>query len=60
MDAKEQLKDLEEKVGRGLKEAYRKMAEFKKQKNSPMVVSRGGIVTLIPPEEIEPTTKAKN
>ena len=56
---KEQLRDLEEKVNLGLQEAYRRMAEFKKQKNSPMIVSRNGRVTAIPPEKILPTTSAK-
>ena len=60
MEIKEQLKELEEKVNLGLKEAYRKMAEFKKQKNSPLIVSRNGKVTSIPPGEIPPTTNAKN
>ncbi len=60
MSVKDQLQDLEKKVNLGLKEAYRKMAEFKKQKNSPMIVSRNGRVTAIPPEKILPTTSAKN
>ena len=60
MEIKEQLKELEEKVNSGLKEAYRKMAEFKKKNNSPLIVSRNGKVTSIPPDEIPPTTNAKN
>ena len=60
MEIKEQLQDLEKKVGLGLKEAYRKMAEFKKRNNSPLIVSRNGKVTSIPPDEIRPTTSAKN
>ena len=60
MSVKDQLQDLEKKVNLGLKEAYRKMAEFKKQKNSPMIVSRNGRLTAIPPEKILPTTSAKN
>jgi len=60
MDIKEQLRELEEKVNLGLKEAYRKMAEFKKKNNSPLIVSRNGQVTSVPPSEILPTTNAKN
>ncbi|MEX0965915.1 MAG: hypothetical protein WD077_01660 [Bacteroidia bacterium] len=60
MDIKVQLRELEEKVNLGLKEAYRKMAVFKKKNNSPLIVSRDGKVTVIPPEQILPTTKAKN
>jgi len=55
-----ELRELEEKVNRGLKEAYRKMVVFKKKNNSPLIVSRGGKVIAIPPDEIPPTTSAKN
>ena len=48
MGIDEQLRELEEKVNLGLKEAYRKMAEFKKKNNSPLVVSRDGkVLSLI-------------
>ncbi|MFY0599828.1 MAG: hypothetical protein JXR03_09155 [Cyclobacteriaceae bacterium] len=60
MEIREQLRELEEQVSLGLKEAYRKMAEFKKKNNSPLIVSRDGKVTSIPSEEIHPTTRAKN
>ncbi|WOK08635.1 hypothetical protein RT717_08295 [Imperialibacter roseus] len=60
MGINEQLRELEEKVNLGLKEAYRKMAEFKKKNNSPLVVSRNGKVVSIPADEILPTTNAKN
>jgi len=60
METKEELQELEEKVSIGLKEAYRKMVIFKKQKNSPMIVSRNGKVIEIQPENIPPTTNAKN
>ena len=60
MEIKEQLRELEEKVSLGLKEAYRKMAEFKKKNNSPLIVSRNGEVISIPANEILPTTNAKN
>ncbi|MEQ6119512.1 hypothetical protein [Reichenbachiella sp. MALMAid0571] len=60
MGINEQLRELEEKVNIGLKEAYRKMVEFKKKNNSPLVVSRDGKVVSIPADEILPTTNAKN
>ena len=59
MENKE-LRELEEKVNLGFKEAYRKMVEFKKKNNSPLIVSRDGKVIAIPPDEILPTTSAKN
>jgi len=60
MEINEQLQELEEKVNRGLKEAYRKMTEFKKKNNSPLIVSRDGKVISIPANEILPTTSSKN
>jgi hypothetical protein len=60
METKEELQELEQKVSIGLKEAYRKMVIFKKQKNSPMIVSRNGKVIEIQPKSIPPTTNAKN
>ncbi len=59
MGIKEQLKDLENKIAKGLEEAYKKMVAFKKQKNSPLIVSRNGKVVEIKAENILPTTKAK-
>ncbi len=56
MGIKEQLQDLEDKIARGLEEAYRKMVEFKKYKKTPMVVSKNGKVIEIEPENIQPTT----
>ncbi|MCF6360188.1 MAG: hypothetical protein L3J29_05420 [Cyclobacteriaceae bacterium] len=55
----DELKELEQKVTLGLQEAYRKMVVFKKQKNSPLIVSRNGKVTKIEPDNILPTTSAK-
>ncbi len=60
MENRKQLRELEEKVSMGLKEAYRKMVEFKRRNNSPLIVSRDGKVVAIPPDEILPTTSAKN
>lgn len=60
MDNREQLRELKEQVNQGLKEAYRKMVEFKKRNNSPLIVSRNGKIIAIPPDEILPTTSAKN
>ena len=60
MKVEEELRDLENQVSLGLKEAYRKMAEFKKRNNSPLIVSKNGKVIAIPPEQILPTTNAKN
>lgn len=59
MGIKESIQELEEKVVKGLEEAYRKMVKFKKQKNSPLIVSRDGKVVEIKPDEITPTVTYK-
>ena len=60
METREQLRQLEEKVALGLEKAYEKMVAFKKQKNSPLVISKNGKIVRIPAEKILPTTKAMN
>lgn len=60
METREQLRQLEEKVAMGLEKAYEKMVAFKKQRNSPLVISKNGKVVRIPAEKILPTTKAMN
>lgn len=49
-------KELRDKIVHGLEEAYKRLVEFKKQKNSPMVVSRNGRIQIISPPNIPPTT----
>ena len=59
MGVKEQLQELEDMIAKGLEEAYRKMVKFKKQKNSPLIVSRKGKVIEIKSQEILPNVKYK-
>ncbi len=59
MVIREQLKELEDKLAKGLEEAYRKMILFKKQKNSPVVISKKGKVVKIDADKIQPTTMYK-
>lgn len=56
MENNNQLTELEKQVSEGLKRAYRKMVEFKKRKNTPLVISRDGKVVHIPADQIPPTT----
>ncbi|UCS94007.1 hypothetical protein KZP23_02955 [Echinicola marina] len=46
-----------EKIIKGLEETYKKMVEFKKQKNSPLVVYKDGKIVELDPFEASPTTK---
>ena len=45
-----------EAIAKGLEEAYRRMIIFKRQKNSPVVVSVNGEVKEIDPYEMPSTT----
>lgn len=51
------FEELSKQILKGLEKAYEKMVEFKKQKNSPLVISKNGKVVKIPPHKIPPTTK---
>ncbi len=41
-----------EKIKEGLERAYKKLIEYKKYKKTPLIVSKGGKITEIQPENI--------
>ena len=47
------------KIIKGLELAYQRMVEFKKSKNSPIVVSKDGKVVKLDPFKAKPTIKYK-
>mgnify|MGYP001214944137 CR=1 FL=1 len=57
MGIKEQLKELEDKLTKGLEKAYSKMLEFKKQKDSPIIMSKNGEIVEVDPNKITPHNK---
>jgi len=59
MESKEQLKEERDKIVKGLEETYRRLVEYKKLKNSPMIVMRNGKIEAVDPNKIEPTTLYK-
>lgn len=59
MENKELLREKRDKIIRGLEEAYKRLIIFKKQKNSPIVVSRNGEILEIDANEMLPTTVYK-
>ena len=59
MGTKEQLKEERDRIVKGLEEAYRRLVEYKKQMNSPMIVVRNGKIEAVDPNEILPTTLYK-
>ena len=52
MGIKEQLQELETKIAKGLELAYIKMIEFKKQKNSPLIISKDGQILAISADDL--------
>lgn len=59
MTTKEQLKEERDKIVKGLEETYRRLVEYKKRKNSPMVILRDGEIVKVDPNELLPTTQYK-
>lgn len=59
MEKNEHLKEERDKIIMGLEETYKRLVEFKKQKNSPMIVMRDGKIVALNPHEIAPTTTYK-
>lgn len=59
MESNNKFKEERDKIVKGLEEAYIRLVEYKKQKNSPLVVSRNGEVLEIDPNEIQPTVTYK-
>jgi len=53
MGTKERLKELEDKVTKGLEEAYKRMVKFKRYKSSPIVISKDGKVVRVNADEIQ-------
>lgn len=56
MGTKEQLKEERDRIVKGLEETYRRLVEYKKKMNSPMIVIRNGQIVSVDPNEIQPTT----
>lgn len=54
---KEPFESKVERILKGLELAYERMVKFKKEKNSPLVISENGKVKRIPPSEIPPTAR---
>lgn len=56
---KQHFKEERDKIVKGLEESYRRLVEYKKQKKSPLIVSRNGEILEIDPNKILPTTLYK-
>lgn len=59
MNESEKLNEQREKIVRGLELTYKRLIKFKKDKNSPLIVSRNGEVVELDPTKVRPSTKYK-
>ncbi len=55
MEINQQYKEERDKIVKGLEETYRRLVEFKKQKNSPMIIMKDGKIIAVDPNDIVPT-----
>ncbi len=44
-----------DKIVKGLEETYRRLVEFKKRINSPMIIIKDGKVVAVDPHDVPPT-----
>ncbi|UZO81020.1 hypothetical protein NBT05_00725 [Aquimarina sp. ERC-38] len=58
-DREKELAEQRKKIIKGLELAYQKLIEFKKSKNSPLVISKDGKVIKLDPFKAKPTVKYK-
>lgn len=59
MNTREQYKKERDLIVKGLEETYRKVIEYKKRINSPMVVMQDGKIVKVDPHDMPPTTVYK-
>lgn len=59
MGGKRPKYDRTQKILEGLEKTYQRLVEFKRYKNSPLVVGKNGKIIEIQPDKILPTTTYK-
>ncbi|MCF2491238.1 nucleotidyltransferase family protein [Dyadobacter sp. CY347] len=60
MTEEEKFQDLEQKIRLGMKKTFESVLEFKRQKNSPLVVMRGDKIVKIMPEDFHTLKRNDN
>ncbi|MFT6783781.1 MAG: sulfur carrier protein ThiS [Saprospiraceae bacterium] len=53
------LREQREKIVKGLELTYKNLIEFKKNKNSPLIISKNGEIIELDPQKAQPTTTYK-
>jgi hypothetical protein len=56
MQSEAYYKEERDKIVKGLEEAYRRLVEFKKMKNSPLIVMRDRKIVALDPHTVPATT----
>lgn len=59
MNLDERFAEERDKIVKGLEETYRKVIEYKKRINSPMIVMQDGKIAKVDPHDMPPTTVYK-
>lgn len=60
MTTREEQDELLKKIMIGLEKGYKKLLEYKKQKNSPLVIMKEGKIVKIMPDEFDELLKKKD
>jgi hypothetical protein len=57
MDRNAEITERRKRIIEGLEISYKKLVEFKRYKNSPLIIEKDEKIIEVPPEEILPTTQ---
>ena len=57
MDRNAEIKERRKKITEGLEISYQKLVEFKRYKNSPLIIGKDEEIIEVLPNEILPTTR---
>jgi hypothetical protein len=57
MDSNAEIAERRKMIVEGLEISYKKLVEFKRYKNSPLIVGKDEKIIEVPPDEILPTTQ---
>lgn len=57
MNDKNHIDEKTQKILRGLEVSYRRLVKFKLYKNSPLIISKNGVILEVSPEDIKPETE---
>ncbi|MDT0651147.1 hypothetical protein [Autumnicola edwardsiae] len=57
MDRNAEIAERRKMIVEGLEISYKKLVEFKRYKNSPLIVGKDQKIIEVPPDEILPTTR---